>query len=172
MFMWLGSDRPSFGHLPMCYLQKGLENSASLRGTFLARLTQWEINSLIYLLYIYIYQKGFWYCACVCSVMSNPMQPRGLKPVRLLCPWNSPGKNTRVGCLVLLQGSSQPRDWTRVSCFGRQVLYHQCHLGSFWYWALKKKKKDKYPLLLPNSEGNDLSICHPTFSHSEQHSLY
>ena len=141
MFMWLGSDRPSFGHLPMCYLQKGMENSASLRGTFLARLTQWEINSLIYLSYIYIYQKGFWYCSCVCSVMSNPMQPHGLKPVSLLCPWNSPGKNTRVGCLVLLQGSSQPRDWTCVSCFGRQVLYHQCHLGSFWYWALKKKKK-------------------------------
>ena len=25
-----------------------------------------------------------------------------------------------------------------------------------------KKKKDKYPLLLSNSEGNDLTICHPS----------
>ena len=32
-----------------------------------------------------------------------------------LCPWDSPGKNTRVGCHFLLQGSSWPRD--RMSCF-------------------------------------------------------
>ena len=31
---------------------------------------------------------------------------------RLLCPWDSPGKNTRVGCHFLLQGSSWPRDQT------------------------------------------------------------
>ena len=31
-------------------------------------------------------------------------------------PWNSPGQNTGVGSLSLLQGSSQPRDWTQVSC--------------------------------------------------------
>ena len=30
-------------------------------------------------------------------------------------PWNSPGQNTRVGSLSLLQGSSQPRDQTWVS---------------------------------------------------------
>ena len=32
------------------------------------------------------------------------------------------------------RGSSQPRNWTQVSyifCIGRQVLYHECHLGSF-----------------------------------------
>ena len=27
----------------------------------------------------------------------------GLQPSRLLCPWNSPGRNTRVGCRALLQ---------------------------------------------------------------------
>ena len=32
----------------------------------------------------------------------------GLYPARLLCPWHSPGKNTGVGCHVLLQGISQP----------------------------------------------------------------
>ena len=30
----------------------------------------------------------------VCSVMSNSLQPHGLQPVRLLCPWDSSGKNT------------------------------------------------------------------------------
>ena len=28
----------------------------------------------------------------------------GLKPTRLLCPWDSAGKNTGVGCHALLQG--------------------------------------------------------------------
>ena len=35
--------------------------------------------------------------------MSNSVQPQGLKPTRLLCPWNSPGKNTGVGCHFFLQ---------------------------------------------------------------------
>ena len=30
--------------------------------------------------------------------------PHGLRPVRLLCPWNSPGRNTGVGCPSLLRG--------------------------------------------------------------------
>ena len=37
--------------------------------------------------------------------------PHGLEPTRLLCPWDFPGKNTGVGCHILLQGSFQPRDW-------------------------------------------------------------
>ena len=28
----------------------------------------------------------------------------GLQPARLICPWDSPGKNTGVGCHALLQG--------------------------------------------------------------------
>ena len=32
------------------------------------------------------------------------LQPYGLLPTRLLCPWDSPGKNTGMGCHVLLQG--------------------------------------------------------------------
>ena len=30
--------------------------------------------------------------------------PYGLEPAKLLCPWDSPGKNTRVGSHSLLQG--------------------------------------------------------------------
>ena len=30
--------------------------------------------------------------------------PDGLYPTRLLCPWDSPGRNTGVGCHFLLQG--------------------------------------------------------------------
>ena len=31
------------------------------------------------------------------------MQPHRRQPTRLLCPWDSPGNNTRVGCYFLLQ---------------------------------------------------------------------
>ena len=36
--------------------------------------------------------------------MSDSLQPHGLQPARLLCPWNFPGKNTGVGSHSLLQG--------------------------------------------------------------------
>ena len=39
------------------------------------------------ILYIYVH---------VCSVVSISLQPPGLLPARLLCPWDSPGKNTKV----------------------------------------------------------------------------
>ena len=35
---------------------------------------------------------------CACSVVSSSLQPLGLWPTRLLCPCNSSGKNTGVGC--------------------------------------------------------------------------
>ena len=37
----------------------------------------------------------------VTQLCLNSLRPYGLKPTRLLCPWNSPGKNTGVGCLSL-----------------------------------------------------------------------
>ena len=36
------------------------------------------------------------------SVLSDSLWPRGLQPARLLCPQDSPGKNTGVGCHSLL----------------------------------------------------------------------
>ena len=36
--------------------------------------------------------------------MFYSLPPCGLQPARVLCPWDSPGKNTRVGCRFLLQG--------------------------------------------------------------------
>ena len=38
------------------------------------------------------------------SVMSDSRWPHGVYPTKLLCPWNSSGKNTGVGCHSLLQG--------------------------------------------------------------------
>ena len=45
-------------------------------------------------------------CCCCCyvtSVVSDSMRPRRWQPTRLPRPWDSPGKNTGVGCHFLLQ---------------------------------------------------------------------
>ena len=49
--------------------------------------------------YIYV----FIYMYMEVPVMSDSLGPYGPSLARLLCPWDSPGKNTRVGCHALLQ---------------------------------------------------------------------
>ena len=41
--------------------------------------------------------------AAVASVVSDSVQPHRRQPTRHLCPWDSPGKNTGVGCHFLHQ---------------------------------------------------------------------
>ena len=44
------------------------------------------------------------YCCCqVASVVSDSVRPHRRQPTRLCGPWDSPGKNTGVGCHFLLQ---------------------------------------------------------------------
>ena len=38
------------------------------------------------------------------SIMSDSLQPHGRQPTSLLCPWDSPGKNSGVGFHALLKG--------------------------------------------------------------------
>ena len=42
-------------------------------------------------------------CCSVASVVSNSVRPHRRQPTRLRHPWDSPGKNTGVGCHFLLQ---------------------------------------------------------------------
>ena len=56
-----------------------------------------------------------------CSVMSDSLQPHRQEPTRLLCPWNSPGKNTEKG-MPFSRESSQHRDRTPGFLHCRQVL--------------------------------------------------
>ena len=56
-------------------------------------------------------------CVCVSHpVVSNSLRPHGLQPARLLCPWNSPGKNTGVDYHPLLQSNFPTQGQTLVSC--------------------------------------------------------
>ena len=80
------------------------------------------------------------WCAClVVLIVSDSVWFYALQPTSLLCPWDSPGKNTRGGCHALLWGSaSQPRGWTvsPVSpCIAKWVLFYsatwEAHLDEY-----------------------------------------
>ena len=99
------------------------------------------------------------------SVVSDSLCPHGLLPIRLL--WQEAG----VGCHLLLQGSSWPRNWTCISwisCIGRQILYHyvtwdispilqepvkSCffeHGFFFFFWT---EQHDSLDLISPTKDG-------------------
>ena len=48
--------------------------------------------------YYYYYYCYYYYVA---SVVSESVRPHRQQPTRLLCPWDSPGKNNGVGCHFL-----------------------------------------------------------------------
>ena len=60
-----------------------------------------------------------------CSVVSNSLPPHGL-----YSPWNSPGQNTGVGRLSLLQGIFLTQGLNRSLLHYRQILYQLSYQGS------------------------------------------
>ena len=118
---------------------------SSVCGIFQARILEWVVIS---------FSRGFsWPRNQICEPTSSTLAILCL--VTQSCPTlcnpgssvhgDSLGKNTAVGCHALLQGSSQSRDQTQVSCIagkfftvwattetyiGSQILYHR---GSRWF---------------------------------------
>ena len=64
-----------------------------------------------------------------CSVTSDSVTPRTV-PTRLLCPWDSPCKNTGVGCHALLQGVVPTQGSNPGLLHCKQILYCLSHQGS------------------------------------------
>ena len=64
------------------------------------------------------------------SVVSNSLWPHGLQPTGLLCPPDSPGKNTGVGCRFLLQGIFLTQGSNPGLLHCRQILHRLSHQGS------------------------------------------
>ena len=57
------------------------------------------------------------------------LPPHGLQPARLLCPWNTPGKNTGVGCHSLFQEVFLTQGSNLGLAHCKQILYHLSHQG-------------------------------------------
>ena len=79
-----------------------------------------------------------WHCPQSIShaVVSDSLRLHGLQPARLLCPWNSPGKNTGVGSHSLLPGIFLTQGSNPGFLHWRQIVHYLSHLGSpFWGWG-------------------------------------
>ena len=78
-------------------------------------------------------------CVLSHSVVSDSFQPHGLQLTRLLCPWDSPGKNTGAGCQFLLQGTFPTQGWNPHVL---NLLHSKvnslpfCHLGNLCLWCI------------------------------------
>ena len=80
--------------------------------------------------------------------MSDSLRPYGMQPTRLLCPWDFPGKNTRVGCHFLLQGIS-PTQGSDL-----HLLHWQANSLPLHHWGSLK-----HVLRIPKSLEPTLSSC-------------
>ena len=67
--------------------------------------------------------------------LGNPMD----KACHLLCPWDSPGKNTGVDCHSLLQGIFPTEGLNPGLLHCRQSLYHLSHQGTEFNYTNKIK---------------------------------
>ena len=75
--------------------------------------------------------QGTLILSAVCT-LSHVSHVRLFVTLWLLCPWDSPGKNTGVGCHALHWGiflNQRLNLSLYVSCIGRRVLYHKRHVG-------------------------------------------
>ena len=75
------------------------------------------------------------------SFLSDSLCPYGLEPtMQLLCPLDSLGKNTGVGCHALLQGIFLTQESNLGLLHCGQTLYHLSHQGSPSDYALPSPK--------------------------------
>ena len=77
------------------------------------------------------------------SVVSDSLRPHELQPARLLCPWDSPGNNTGVGCHFLLQGIFPTQGLNPGLWHCRQILYQLNHREALVAKAIDTKVKVK-----------------------------
>ena len=80
---------------------------------------------------IVIYHAVLHLVAQLCLTLWTPWTVASI----LLCPWNSSGKNTGMGCHFLLQKIFPTQGSNRGLLHCRRILYHLSHQGSPFYKA-------------------------------------
>ena len=103
---------------------------------------------------------------CSRSAMSDSLLPHGLQPTRHLHPWDFPGRVLEWVAISFSRGSSQPRDWTRVSSIagrfftvwvtreaqGQWTLGMTIHFFSwFTYWNISSCEVSEGLCISPHS---------------------
>ena len=86
------------------------------------------------------------------SVVSDSVQPHRWQPSRLPRPWDSPGKNTAVGCHFLLQCMKVKSDSEGGTVMSDAELYSQkMPAEDIAYYAVYERVK---VMLIPNDDAN------------------
>ena len=94
----------------------------------------------------------------MCSVTSSFLQPQGLQPTTLLCPWDFPGRSAGVGYHFLLRGIS-PTQRSRLHLLCWQVdSLPVSHLGSPAILQYTIKIKLKINKFLPTTMKRTYSL--------------
>ena len=102
-------------------------------------------------------------CCCCCleaSVVSDLVRPHRRQPTGLRHPWDSPGKNTGVGCHFLLQGmkvksesevtQSCPTLSNPMDCSLRGSSIHEIFQPRVLEWVAIAFSYDKLHFILPS----------------------
>ena len=92
--------------------------NADLKSYFIKKLYIIKLHFMLYILYYVLKLKVIQSCPTLCD-------PQGL-----YIPWNSPGQNTGVGSLSLLQGIFPTQGSNPGLLHCRQILYQLNHKGS------------------------------------------
>ena len=94
--VWLLLLLSRFSHVRLCDPIDGSPPGSPVLG--FSRQEQW--SGLPFPSPVHESEKWKWSC----SAVSDSSRPHGLRPTRLLRPWDFPGKSTGVGCHCLLHG--------------------------------------------------------------------
>ena len=129
-------------------LPLGFLGSRAALGTWLAQ------NKWCWISDVCVCTKWLWSGPALCSSMD-------CSPARLLCPWDSPDKNTGVGCPALLWGIFPPQGWNPhrlwfLHC--RQVLYG---------WATGEAYPTRNKKLEVNIKYTDVKTFHKHLTRAE-----
>ena len=93
-----------------------------------------------------------------CPTLDDPMDCSLPAP----CPWNSPGKNTGVGCHSLLHGTFPTQGLNMGPLHRRQILHQVSHRGSLCTWKIPGRAQKALPLHQlpdPGEELNQSDCC-------------
>ena len=110
------SFRTSVALLIFCLEDLSTDVSEVLKSLLLYSDPFLPLGLLVFVFYISVQFSCCW-------VVSDSLWPHGLQHARLLCPWNSPGRNTGVGSRSLLQGIFPTQEWNPRLLHCRQILY-------------------------------------------------
>ena len=91
---------------------------------------------------------------CSTSLVIACMHDKSLQlcptPIRLPCPWDSPGKNTAVGCHSLLQRIFPTQGLNLGLLHCKQIIYHVNHQGTRGIGSTPRLVKTPYSFLNPS----------------------